>query len=337
MTPSPAPVAITIRNFFPPALASKSSPPQKQQQDDNTKNFSYTRGDYINLPSCQLDIIEKCDNDERIIYSQSSGGAHPHWNHVNEHIQDNLDRIHSLMARLTVENKSIETPLDPSQLKRISQSDTMTIPDSLPPNAILIHYDDGWTRVLPGLYTLLVKRQIIQDCIEIVQDDGNIFSESAFDTLGDVNNDDDTEIPTQSEVVVAQVDTVYDDKVFDLLGESNNQSSTQAVKVADGTSELTGPSTTLYTADQDDNSNVTNSEANDSAGKENKHHTATTELPDPPSSLTSGLDEATRIQNEVARLRTQVEYEQEQLEIEEMMIHQVSTCYSFALVYWCLL
>lgn len=317
---SPVPVAITIRNFFPPALASKSSHRQKQ---DVAKNFSYTRGDCINLPSCQLDIVQNHDNDETIIYSQLSSGAHPHWNHVNEHIQNSLDYIDTITARFTVQDQTIEAPLDPSQLKRISQSDTMTIPHSLPPNAILIHYDDGWTRVMPGLYSLLTKRQIIEEC---KVEGGEVFSEDVFDVLGEAN--DDVEISNQTEG--AKKESLYDDKVFYLLGERDNNSYGQTANVPYKSSESTGPSqNVVQTMEQDGNFEVINSSTGNNDSEHGDQQTVESELPDPPSFLIGESDEANRIQKEVETLMKQVEYEQEQLKIEETMIHQVSISFPY--------
>jgi hypothetical protein len=70
-----------------------------------------------------------------------------------------------------------EVPLDPTRLCRLHRptrddvstnndahdeydeyddDDVMAIPPSLPPNSILIRYDDGITRVMPELYRHLV-------------------------------------------------------------------------------------------------------------------------------------------------------------------------------------
>ena len=46
-----------------------------------------------------------------------------------------------------------------------NRNNVMIIPHSLPPNTILLHYDDGYTRVLPNLYWLLVQKGIITECV----------------------------------------------------------------------------------------------------------------------------------------------------------------------------
>mmetsp|Transcript_15425 Transcript_15425/g.28056 ORF Transcript_15425/g.28056 Transcript_15425/m.28056 type:complete len:101 (+) Transcript_15425:501-803(+) len=46
-----------------------------------------------------------------------------------------------------------------------NRNNSMIIPHSLPPNTILLHYDDGYTRVLPNLYWLLVQKGIITECV----------------------------------------------------------------------------------------------------------------------------------------------------------------------------
>ncbi|KAL3812127.1 hypothetical protein ACHAXA_009386 [Cyclostephanos tholiformis] len=78
-----------------------------------------------------------------------------------------------------------EVPLDPTRLRRLHRptrddvdtnddahdeydeydddDDVMAIPPSLPPNSILIRYDDGITRVMPELYRHLVRCGAIRD------------------------------------------------------------------------------------------------------------------------------------------------------------------------------
>ena len=65
------------------------------------------------------------------------------------------------------------------------------IPHSLTPNAVLIHYDDGCTRVLPSLYWLLIHINVIEQSTDVlltnpdVEDGLARFNERAFDFLGD--------------------------------------------------------------------------------------------------------------------------------------------------------
>eukprot|EP00970_Alexandrium_tamarense_P005199 scaffold845_cov199-Alexandrium_tamarense.AAC.12 len=147
-----------------------------------------------------------------------------------------------------------EVPLHPSHLRCIplpddarsisSSNSTMNIPSSLPPNAILIHYTDGYTRVLPSLYELLVQKGIVEKNASGVlnarygsADDGceggdkgreeARFDEKVFDVLGeggtnDAGARDATATTTDEQPEEKGTNSVYvDAKVFDLLGKEN--------------------------------------------------------------------------------------------------------------------
>ncbi|KAL7542382.1 hypothetical protein ACHAWF_007173, partial [Thalassiosira exigua] len=114
---------------------------------------------------------------------RTRAAAHPRWDHVNEMLPD-PERLGECVARFVVsvddgaaggEKRVVgEVPLDPSRLRRLPAGDGawggdgrggsgMTVPRSLPPNAVLIHYEDGYTRVLPELHRLLVRRGIVSE------------------------------------------------------------------------------------------------------------------------------------------------------------------------------
>ena len=325
-----APISVTIRNFFPPAV--KSTDELIKHGDSHVaKNISYIkRGEYISIPPCRLDIIDKSDAvNERVIYSKSVGGAHPHWNHLNENIeQDILDNT-STVARFTVDNKVVETPLHPSKLKPIAHSDTMIIPDSLPTNAILIYYDDEYTRVTPSLYSLLVNRQIIDDIAEVRKID--VFSESAFDTLGGAT---DGEIFSQNK---ARNDGLYDDKVFDLLGgesmsevkclnqdqdtlgtNDDQQGEQPAAVNSQSNSEIKDSNLNLKKAVM-----VTNQTNDSLVAAPSDQGMRSNGLPDPPD--LKEQDRVLQMQREVAELRQQVQREQKLWQREEFLINQVSS------------
>lgn len=147
-----------------------------------------------------------------------------------------------------------EVPLHPSHLRCIplpddarsifSSNSTMNIPSSLPPNAILIHYTDGYTRVLPSLYEVLVQKGIVEKNASGVlnarygsADDGceggdkgreeARFDEKVFDVLGEGSTNgagaiDATATKTDEQPEEKGTNSVYvDDKVFDLLGKEN--------------------------------------------------------------------------------------------------------------------
>ena len=206
---------------------------------------------------------------------QSHRTAHPRWDHIDEQIPNNstwnsnkenafarfviLDRDDDPSSSSTDDaTKSgnnrewilAEIPLDPSLLRRLPATaaagndapnggsrngNAMIIPHSLPPNTVLLHCDDGYTRVLPDLCRLLVRRGIVAEgVVDPVGRGGggrfrrhggadaegrsSAFGERAFDVLGgsatiaagvarDGNDD-------ESDLVDAE------DRVFGLLGKS---------------------------------------------------------------------------------------------------------------------
>lgn len=316
------PISVTIRNFFPPAI--KSTDQKIEHGRQVTKNTSYIkRSEYINIPPCRLDIIDKSDAvNDKVIYSKSASGAHPHWNHLNESIkQDMLDNV-STVARFTVDNKSIETPLHPSKLKPIAHSDIMTIPDSLPPNAILILYDDEYTRVAPSLYSLLVNRQIIDDIAEAETSD--VFSESAFDILGDAT---DVEIFSHNKV---KTDGVYDEKAFDLLGDG--EPSIEVKRFNQDTVDTNDDQQDKQHASTNNQSNFETNPIKHAAVNCEEAVLITNQindsppsngLQDPPDSKVQDL--VLQMQKEVAELRQQVQREQELMQREENLLNQVSS------------
>eukprot|EP00804_Cyclotella_cryptica_P029148 CCRYP_005317-RB/>CCRYP_005317-RB protein AED:0.06 eAED:0.06 QI:119/1/1/1/1/1/2/1147/501 len=201
------------------------------------------------------------DNDITTICTlpnQGGGAAHPRWDHLNEHIiqkqpcEDDeweKDIYPLLFARFVMLDQKAknnpsssshnnlllgEVPIHPSHLRPlpfISDASaafaTIQMPHSLPPNAILIHYDDGCTRVLPSLYWLLVRKNVIDqrtDSLLTTQfntEDGSArFNERAFDALGD-RSEDKSSSP-QDGKKNTESNSIYDDKVFDLLGEGTD-------------------------------------------------------------------------------------------------------------------
>ena len=177
-----------------------------------------------------------------------------------------------------------EIPLHPSHLRYLPTANnnslddssnnnisSMIIPTSLPPNAILIHYNDGHTRVLPNLYWLLIKKGIVCENATAVmttrgrkdgEKDAHRFSEKAFDVLGDsvdataAGNGNDAEVDDGSQTngsrnygddgseirkgerndVKINTTSIYgDDKLFDLLGKGedvpNEQNTTHSTTV----------------------------------------------------------------------------------------------------------
>ncbi|KAL3774117.1 hypothetical protein ACHAWO_012495 [Cyclotella atomus] len=315
---APYPVCISIRNFFPPSIL--KSPTDQHAESKATSCMN--RNESIDFPPCQLDIIErdgKSKDSIRIICSLSSRGAQPHWNHLDEQIDQHALEDSILYARFTIHNNLIEVPLHPSKLKPISQSDNITIPESLPPNAILIHYDDARTRVMPSLYSLLVKRNVIQEYVEVEK--GEVFSEKAFDVLGDVddeNSSDEKEIS----VAAANTDSIYDDKVFDLLGDKTaaggNPSTNEAVAV--GANDESFKHRTTLNAINTSTRNDSQFELTDKFSLSAASPGQSLPLDSPP--FTSESDEVSMMQRKVSELRQRVQQNQDLLKREEMTIYK---------------
>lgn len=140
----------------------------------------------------------------------------------------------------------------------------MIIPHTLPPNTILIHYDDGYTRVLPSVYSLLLQREIIyeednkRDGV-VLLDRGKakpqeleepLFEDRAFDLLLDKSTSDvvmsiemDTALATTTASAAVGEATpelqpsstnkdaspmvIFDDCIFDLMGSTSDGSTSK--------------------------------------------------------------------------------------------------------------
>ena len=208
---------------------------------------------------------------ETILYSSEKLNctAHPRWDHLDEQlllsddtVQDDLLTANLYARFVAIRNDDNEQPaaateekdeivlahvsLHPSNLRRLpakeddhnnssSSGKNMTIPDSLPPNAILFHYADGYTRVVPNLYGLLVQKGITTENIvvdplkksENEDDDGNsndndkddinksVFEDDAFDALG--TNFEGADVDNRKKNTMHSSDDDNDDKMFSLL------------------------------------------------------------------------------------------------------------------------
>ena len=196
----------------------------------------------------RLDILikESKSSPEILLYSSEKLNctAHPRWDHLDEqlplsdddHLQDeDLANIYARFVAIREDCNSTtaveqseeillaEISLNPSNLRRLPKNDddqiiinsnnvkNLTVPDSLPPNAILLHYGDGYTRVVPELHSLLVQKGITTENIATdlqleneSKEDGNndsftnekeenddkdksVFDDAAFDTLGNIS------------------------------------------------------------------------------------------------------------------------------------------------------
>lgn len=175
---------------------------------------------------------------------------------INERLLAEIPLHPSKLRTLSGPNDSLGTFGD-DEGRRNESGNNMTIPSSLPPNAILIHYTDGHTRVLPDLYDLLIRKEIIGGDsasaaaakgveLEEVNDQNKFvesrrFSDKAFDILGtsaeeddrdgdglvalkdDKDGDDGDSNLLDGRTAKNVTDSIYGNgKVFDLLGKDED-------------------------------------------------------------------------------------------------------------------
>ena len=123
------------------------------------------------------------DEDESaIIYKAplQQGGTFLTWEHIDEHLEQELQHVEwwkqpntnsyrTMMLRLsccsTLENEkqkevdnswSLELPIHPARLRKLSK-----IPESFPPNSVLVYFSDESVRVTPSLHKFLVEHQLV--------------------------------------------------------------------------------------------------------------------------------------------------------------------------------
>ncbi|KAL7484702.1 hypothetical protein ACHAW6_011488 [Cyclotella cf. meneghiniana] len=103
---------------------------------------------------------------------------------------------------------------------------TIQRPHSLSPTVVLIHYDGGFTRVLPSLYWLLIHINVIEQSTDVlltnpdVEDGLARFNERAFDFLGD-GSEEKLEF-TWGWGKSMESNSIYDDKIFELPGDETD-------------------------------------------------------------------------------------------------------------------
>jgi len=251
-----------------------------------------------------------------------------------------------------------EIPLHPSNLRRLptitsndnqdtnntnNNNTSMIIPNPLPPNTILLHYNDGYTRTIPNIYWTLVQRGIICESIvdpvikrygsgeEYVEgekdnNDDDRFEDKAFNVLPDNNVelkqsgesheeklDESSFSNLQDDRATLNISQTTDDKVFDLLGEAESSSIAQPVQ---GESDTVVPDQNVAqnsVAEEFEQSTEVLSQEN-----EETPHESLLELP--PLSVSA---ECQTTQDEIEELRRLIKMEQQLLE-EERSIQQVS-------------
>ena len=166
------------------------------------------------------------EEDDIVLYScinDNTTAIHPCWNHLQERIeafQDTSggDSIYAhlqckLIVLQTQEEEEVvvaRIPLHPSKLRRLPlpQQETNNMssihsweshppPTRLPPNALVVKFSDGSTRVCPPLYHFLLEQDVIVESnrqdISLLQDEveeykqTSRFDEDVFDILDSTN------------------------------------------------------------------------------------------------------------------------------------------------------
>lgn len=227
----PLPVSLTLYNLFVPSSASATTT-NEEKNTNVLYRPEYTsdllvrvRLDVVFSPSLQSSSLEEQQSEHEILlYSSTTNRAtlHPTWKHLQEEIQvlndESRDSIYpnikcklvALVGETTKQEICLvdNISLHPRQLRRLPpQNDSsemnapnntfaleqVTPPPKLPPNAVLVNYSDGTTRVCPPLYHLLVERGIVSETdprdSSLIQDDEEEykrqarFDDDVFDAL----------------------------------------------------------------------------------------------------------------------------------------------------------
>jgi hypothetical protein len=172
------------------------------------------------LQTIQLDIAitieEQDDNDkkETIVYTAplQQGGTFIVWEHLEEKLEQQLGpewwkqknvsyrsmklKFTNCPTTTTDENDneedfpwSLEVPAHPAKLTKMSSSSEDSsldagVPESLPPNAVLVYFSDDSVRVDPSLHKLLVQANLVPPPPkEDVVEDFDRFDDNVFTAL----------------------------------------------------------------------------------------------------------------------------------------------------------
>ena len=155
----PIPIAATLHNLM-------------TETPSGEKKWFRPEHDTGLLPQVRLDILVE---DGEIVYSkESTKSVHPSWEHLEERIDLsgewwlNESCYKSMKFRFTLleadtsdidSNNSIflEVPIYPSSLQRLDCT-----PDALPPNACIVYFSDGSTRVPQNIFQVLLDGKLTE-------------------------------------------------------------------------------------------------------------------------------------------------------------------------------
>jgi hypothetical protein len=211
----PIPIAVTLHNVMTTTTTLEG---ENTSTATTNKKWFRPQHDTSLLPTIQLEIVlvvqgEDQNNDASQVVVYSSGSSttkqsvHPSWEHLDERIDlpeewwlgdvyypylklrftrllnNSNDTDDDTETDTDTENSSLlflEVPLYPAKLERLPQG----VPDALPPNACLVHFSDGSTRLPKDLFELLLERHIVTEAPPM--EDFSRFEEDAFKMLDSV-------------------------------------------------------------------------------------------------------------------------------------------------------
>jgi hypothetical protein len=221
---APLPVSVTLYNLFLP------------NKKDNKKALLRPEYSTDLLVPVRLDVVFSSTEDERktapfeeefqevqddiLMFSSSTnrGALHPSWDCLEERIdvfhetqnKDFCSLYQSMRLRVIAMPDRVlaDIPLHPSRLRRLPKDtdnaqddggiawEQRPPPKELPPNAVLVDYSDGSTRVHPPLYHLLLEKHVISEPnprdVSLLQDEHeerkrhSRFTDDVFETLDEV-------------------------------------------------------------------------------------------------------------------------------------------------------
>jgi hypothetical protein len=223
----PLPVSVTLYNLFLPN--NKKDNKKARLRPEYTTDllvpvrldvvFCSTKDESKTAPFEQ-DFQEVQDDILMFSSSVNRGALHPSWDHLDERIdvfhetqnKDFYSLYQSMRLKViaTPDRVLADIPLHPSRLRRLPE-DTANAqhehdggiawekrppPKELPPNALLVDYSDGSTRVYPPLYHFLLEKHVISEPnprdASLLQDEDeerkrqSRFTDHVFETLDDV-------------------------------------------------------------------------------------------------------------------------------------------------------
>jgi hypothetical protein len=190
----PLPVSVTLYNLFIP---SKKDNKKALLRPEYTADllvpvrldivFASTEDEKESKNSAFEEELDDQIQDDILMFSSVNdrGALHPSWDRLDERIdvfnETGNTEFRSLyqsmrlrvIATPDADRVLVDVPLHPSHLRRLPEDtsnpeddggiawEQRPPPKKLPPNAVLIDYSDGSTRVYPPLYHLLVEKNVI--------------------------------------------------------------------------------------------------------------------------------------------------------------------------------